>query len=372
MNQNPTLNQEQAQRGYPYIGDVDALAHPLAWRFGVEIKGILFMRVAQQFEDLNLLREQHPGVFILPYQERHRDFGDFGREELGQIPGRSGVLCNRFRYNQDVEEFIVPHPARNVTDENLVPLPEARRLGHPHPEYRRWTIKDNASVGINVSDVHDFLHIVNYHSFSFELVSPILPNTDEGFQELARVMNVLYSRELFFNDTGGIDVHVGIDQYMIPLPVVRRIAAVTFACDLAMVRSHYDCEQDNNHRLMIRNTSNVAHGLTVQQAQTHNMQQLDGTVEFLRRDPPRISIDQGTTQSLNAGSYVTLHKLLSIDRGNLPANYNFPTYEIPRKGGRPIMCRRILRRRAIMICLGARLSARFPNSRCSRSGLGFR
>ncbi|KAK8055640.1 hypothetical protein PG993_000867 [Apiospora rasikravindrae] len=306
MNQNQTLLQLQAQRGLPYVSDVNLLRHPIAWRFGVEIKGIMFMRLQQPEEDYQVLREQHPGVFIIPHERREEDFGFMG------------LTPRSFKYRTQL--------GTQMSMTTWSPLSEARALGIPHPEYRWWTMKDNASVGISLDDLNDYPHIAGYHAFSFELVSPIFGNTERRFRELSTVINLLYSHELLFNDTGGIDVHVGIDQYMLPLPVVRRIAAVCLASDVALVRYHSDHKQDNQHRLLVRNTSNVAHGMTAQQAQRRNPMQLDGTVNFENRRPPPTTVAQCVREILNADSYATLDKLFRIDRGVLPTNYNFPTY----------------------------------------------
>ncbi|KAK7968934.1 hypothetical protein PG988_008007 [Apiospora saccharicola] len=317
-------NQQQARRGRVFNDDPEWLTIPQAWRFGVEIKGILFLHVAGPDDDLAALREEHRGVFILPYEYRDQDYGDWGREELAKILEREGVLLNRW---DAVGELLVPHPARHIADNDLVPLSEARQLGVAHTEYRRWTMKDNASVGVGPSDKFEHPNIDVYHSFSFELVSPILTNMDEGFSHLARVLNILYSREVYFNTSGGVDVHVGLDQYMMPLSVVRRIAAVCFASDMALTRYHWANAQDNCHRMMIRTSSNVAHGLTVLQARLRSLAQLAGTVDFARRHTRRVTIEQAAVQILTADSYATLHKLLSVDQGTSLTNYRFPTYE---------------------------------------------
>ncbi|KAK8050769.1 hypothetical protein PG994_012499 [Apiospora phragmitis] len=333
-------NQQQAQRGFPYLGNRDMLAHPAAWRFGVEIKGILFLHVQQPGEDLDVLREQHPGVYILPNEHSQSDYGDMGREDLAHQLERAGVRMNRYRYDRDgAAELLVPHPARHPDDEALVTVAEARSLGLPHVVYRRWTMKDNAAVGINLSDIQDHPRISNYHAFSFELVSPILTNTEDGFRELARIFDLLYTRELFFNDSGGVDVHVGLDQYMIPLQVVKRIAAVSFASDITLVRYHYDQQQDNHHRYMIRNSSNVAHGLTAQRAQASSLAQLDNTVDFANRSPPPFRIDHCVTHILNAGSYGTLHKLLRRGPRRRPGQLQRPDVRAPARGAgtRPTM-----------------------------------
>ncbi|KAK8140152.1 hypothetical protein PG984_000218 [Apiospora sp. TS-2023a] len=318
-------NQQQARCGKVFFEDPEWLTIPQAWRFGVEIKGILFLHVAGPDDDLAALREQHRGVFILPYEYRDRDYGDWGREELAKMLEREGVLFNRWAANR---EPLVPHPARHITDNNLVRLSVARQHGIAHTEYRRWTMKDNPSIGVGPSDKYDFPDIDKYHSFGFELVSPILTNMEEGFSHLAKVLDILYSRQVFFNDSGGVGVHVGLDQFMIPLPVVRRIAALCFASDVALTRYHWENEQDNSHCMMTRTSSNVAHGLTVQQAQARSLRQLAGTVDFNRRHTRHVTIQQAAWQILSADSYATLHKLLSVGQGTLATNYRFPTYEV--------------------------------------------
>ncbi|KAK7923482.1 hypothetical protein PG985_007553 [Apiospora marii] len=337
MNQFWTLLEQQARRGYPYPEGANEawLRNPLAWRFGVEIKGILFMRAARQNEDVATLCRDNPGVCILPYENRRIDWGDYGREELAQILENAGVLLNGYRDNDGVRELLVPHPARNAANQELVPLSEVRAQGFIHAEYRRWTIKDNPGVGLSVSDFADFPNFMNYHAFSFELVSPILCNTPDGFQQLARIIHILYARKIFFNSSGGVDVHVGLDQYQIPLPTLRRIAAVCFSVDVPLQRYHFDSRQDNSHTLMVRSSSNVAHGLTAARARARSLAQLQGTVDFRRRDPPRVSVAEGAAQILAAPSYAALDKLMTADGGALRArtNYGFPTYEIPGNGG---------------------------------------
>ncbi|KAK8087850.1 hypothetical protein PG997_002811 [Apiospora hydei] len=313
----------QAQRGLPYLANVEFLRHPIAWRFGVEIKGIMFMYLQKPDDDLQMLREEHPGVFILPNQYRNADFGQMGREELGKQLLRAGIRLNRHIDAADgTGELAVPDPTKdaNVVDD-MIRLSEARNKGIPHPEYRWWTMKDNASVGITPDDINDFPWIAGYHAFSFELTSPILGNTDQSFRELTKVINLLYSSNLLFNNTGGIDVH--------------RIAAVCLASDAAMAQYHYDHVQDNQHSMMFRTTSNVAHGLSALQASlVRDPAQLDGTVNFDNRRPPPTTIEQCVKQILNADSYGAVDRLMSIDRGVLPANYKFPTYEgVPVRNG---------------------------------------
>ncbi|KAK8875019.1 amidoligase [Apiospora arundinis] len=328
MNQNrDTLFQQQAQRGLAYSFDPTWLANPFAWKFGVEIKGILFMRVQQPGEDIDRLRDQNPGVLVLPHEMRDGDYGDLGREDIAYQLEHAGVRMNRWAEDGTL---LVPHPGRDPNNEELVPVDEARRLGLPNVEYRRWTITDNPSVGINLGDIQKYPRIGGYHAFGFELKSPILHNTREGIQELQRVIELLYRNEVYFNSTGGIDVHVGLDHYMIPLEMTKRIACVCLAADAALNTYHYEWEQDNSERLNIRTSSNLVHGLTAQQAAATNKDQLDGTVDWARRVPPRLRLDECINVVVDAGSYDTLDKLMSVDRGTWPANHVFPRYEVGR------------------------------------------
>lgn len=280
-------------------------------------------------EGLQRLREANPGVVVVPYKEAAELVVPEDYTKTLELAGvdvnpSQGILA------PGQSRWVPAHPNAQYTalpefhrwtvyeDSTVVPLPPKERHhrdlpaapvagGQPQPQRSGW--------------------------YGLELISPAQPNTTRAHQETAYVLSVLrqnYGNRMRVNESCGLHIHVGMGPDAIPVPQLRRIAALLYAADPLLSVLHPPHRQNNRFCPSIRRHANVTWGMVEAMAATEvsaGACSAGGTWTDQGGGPGRetpVSLRAAVAQLLACSTGYAVARLLQYR--DAKSNYNFNSY----------------------------------------------
>lgn len=124
--------------------------------------------------------------------------------------------------------------------------------------YSNWIAKPDYSLML--PDNHGILgKFRGYHWVCVEVTSPALWATPDSFEEVKRVCEILRTNFItLITDSCGLHIHWGRGSDWVPVPHLRKAAALLLACDPLLAQLHPKSRKDNYHCLGNRYFSEVA------------------------------------------------------------------------------------------------------------------
>ncbi|KAI1630787.1 hypothetical protein F4809DRAFT_659390 [Biscogniauxia mediterranea] len=127
--------------------------------------------------------------------------------------------------------------------------------------YKEWRVEEEFSLSMP-AEILQQEHMRSYTWAAIEVQSPALWVEEDSFEEIHRVISAIREKYWVYTPrTAGLHVHYGVGKHYIPLPQLRRIAALTFAADPILTQLHPPHRREDNefcrsNRLYTR----LAHG----------------------------------------------------------------------------------------------------------------
>ncbi|KAK7991299.1 hypothetical protein PG988_000093 [Apiospora saccharicola] len=292
-------------------------------------------------EALQRQKEANPGVVVVPYKEAAELVVP---EDYTKTLERKGVDVN---------------PSQGI----LAPGQSRWAPAHPNaqytalPDFHRWTVYEDSTVVISPPTERHHqqqdLPAVTASAapaqfqtrwYGLELISPAQPNTARAHQEAAFVLNVLrqhYGNRMRVNESCGLHIHVGMGPEAIPVPRLRRIAALLYAADPLLAVLHPPHRQNNRFCPSIRRHANVTWGMVEAMATAEvsagACSSVGGTWTGFAaaggggcgpgRETP-VTLRAAVAQLLNCDTGYAVARLLQYR--DAKSNYNFNSYLVAR------------------------------------------
>lgn len=206
----------------------------------------------------------------------------------------------------------------------------------PEQEHKGWQVKYDASL----ESLRDGLQIPGRHWdvdwVGVEVTSPALWTTEDSLTDVRSAVDLLNrTYRILTSEACGFHIHVGQGSNFIPLPDLRRAAALFFAADPLLAQLHPAHRLNNFMCMGVRLFSQVAQGLTVANAgselehpQLDNLEDADRNVQSVTdivvpdaSTPPAFNrlIPHGTLQG-----YPTRPGQAPQPPPTIPFSYNVP------------------------------------------------
>ncbi|KAK8115664.1 amidoligase enzyme-domain-containing protein [Apiospora sp. TS-2023a] len=280
-------------------------------------------------------KEDNPGVVVVPYKEAAELVVP---EDYTRTLEMNGVDVN------PSQGILAPGQSRWVP-------------AHPNaqytalPEFHRWTVYEDSTVVISPpTECHHLQQDLPVAAapgpgqsqsrwYGLELISPAQPNTSRAHQETAFVLGTLrqsYGNRMRVNESCGLHIHVGMGPDAIPVPRLRRIAALLYAADPLLAVLHPPHRQNNRFCPSIRRHANVTWGMVEAMATAEvsaGACSVGGTWTDAAggcgpgRETP-VTLRAAVAQLLNCDTGYAVARLLQYR--DAKSNYNFNSYLVAR------------------------------------------
>ncbi|KAI0599708.1 putative amidoligase enzyme-domain-containing protein [Biscogniauxia sp. FL1348] len=160
--------------------------------------------------------------------------------------------------------------------------PEAHHLINT----REWSVVEDTSLSMP-QEILQQEHMNSYTWTSVEVKSPALWVEEDSFEEIRRVINAIRENYwVYLPRSAGFHVHYGVGKHYIPLPHLRRIAALTFAADPILTQLHPPHRRANDFCRSNRLYSRLAHGRDGDPIASNTSQRIGaGEVEYPPEPP---------------------------------------------------------------------------------------
>ncbi|KAI1841502.1 hypothetical protein JX266_012342 [Neoarthrinium moseri] len=287
------------------MGSQAAALPPMS--FGIEFEFLMFGKDLKPGATLEAFQRNHPGIIPMPADE---DVIDSSRQCVIDYLRSNGVQIN------DFTESDAATPPSAPLGGHLPAIP-----GHvvrvPQVEYRRWTLKLDATVNLSTED-NIGRKYEKYTALGFELTSPAFLDQPASHAEIRRVVGLLHHFHVHLNENCSTHVHVGTGTTRMSFEPLHRIALLLWHVDCLLSPLHPEYRQDSIWCRRTRWYSYLARGMTAEQAD-------DATIEVTLSKLP-LTLDAGRAALLLAETIWALGRLMaSSEKHN--AAYEFRNYE---------------------------------------------
>ncbi|KAI1087058.1 hypothetical protein F5B19DRAFT_476859 [Rostrohypoxylon terebratum] len=154
------------------------------------------------------------------------------------LPNRSPEQTAQRAIRVCIEKALVGHRGdRVITSQNEI-LADVNSL-HLSKYGLSWGVGRDVSVAMDPTLVREDKSFKHYTFINVEITSPALLATEKPYNEVRRAVTALHHKFwILAPPTAGLHVHYGRGKDWIPLPHLRKIAALLFAADPVLAQMH--------------------------------------------------------------------------------------------------------------------------------------
>lgn len=209
--------------------------------FGVELEFLVAVRLETKQYSTQEFEIDRPGLPVfIPESQCTYDSVD--------------LFCYKKMQSTIEQHLGVANPATRVLPPGQPAVDDYESL----EGYSKWTVKPDYSLML--PENHGILGKYDgYHWVCVEVTSPALWATQESFEEIIKVCEILRTKFItLITESCGLHIHWGLGNNWVPVHHLRKVAALLLACDPLLAQLHHESRKDNYHCFSNRYFSEVA------------------------------------------------------------------------------------------------------------------